>query len=190
MSTSVAGEVTVYLMEWQRGDQHALDRLLPVVYGELQRLAAAYLRGERKGHTLQPTALVHEAYLRLVNQKTPQLRSRSHFFGVAAHVMRQVLVDAARTRNAQKRNGGEQVPLEKLAVCTPDRPADILALDDALSDLARVSARKCQVIEMRYFGGLSNDEIAEALGVSVATVVRDRRFAEVWFQQRLSSDIQ
>jgi RNA polymerase sigma factor (TIGR02999 family) len=185
MSAAQARDVTALLMEWQHGDAVALERLMPVVYGELQRLAASYLRGERLGHTLQPTALIHEAYLRLVSQKTPHFRNRSHFYGVAAHLMRQILVDSARSRNAQKRGTGERVNLDDVVASSPERPHDIVALDEALSELAKVDDRKCRVIEMRYFGGLTNEEIAEAVGVSVPTVVRDTRFAEAWLRQHL-----
>ncbi|MGE0359886.1 MAG: sigma-70 family RNA polymerase sigma factor [Vicinamibacterales bacterium] len=185
MDGSSADNVTLLLADWRNGDAHALERMLPIVYRELQRLAAAYLRRERVGHTLQPTALVHEAYVRLVDQQTPVFRNRSHFFGVAAHVMRQVLVDSARKKRSAKRGGGHDTSLDAIVVAAPERPRDIVALDDALSALAAVDARKARVIEMRYFGGLGNAEIAEALDVSVPTVVRDARFAEAWLRQHL-----
>lgn len=173
------------LADWQGGDSVALDKLLPIVYRELQRLAASYMRRERAGHTLQPTALIHEAYVRLVDQKTPNWRNRSHFFGVAAQVMRQVLVDSARTRNAAKRDGGEKVSLEDVVVSAPERPHEIVNLDEGLTELAKIGARKAKVLEMRYFGGLSNSDIAEALDISIPTVVRDSRFAEAWLRQYL-----
>jgi RNA polymerase sigma-70 factor (ECF subfamily) len=180
-----ADNVTLLLSDWRNGDAQALERLLPIVYRELQRLAAAYLRREREDHTLQPTALVHEAYVRLIDQDTPAFRNRSHFFGVAAHVMRQVLVDSARRHRAGKRDGGDRLPLDDLQVATPDRPHDVVALDDALTALGEVDPRKARVIEMRYFGGLSNAEIGEALEISIPTVVRDARFAEAWLRQHL-----
>jgi RNA polymerase sigma-70 factor, ECF subfamily len=159
--------------------------LIPLVYGELRQLAAAYLRGERQGHTLQPTALVHEAYLRLVDQSSPDWQSRSHFYGVAARVMRQILVDHARRKQAKKR-AGKPVPLED-AVRSPDRSGDLVALDDGLTDLEKVDARKCQAIELRYFAGLTMDEIAQALNVSVETVRRDMRMAEAWLHHAMQS---
>ena len=187
MDGTSADNVTLLLADWRNGDAQALERMLPIVYRELQHLAAAYLRREREDHTLQPTALVHEAYVRLVDQDTPAFRNRSHFFGVAAHVMRQVLVDSARKHRAGKRSGGERVPFDDLQVATPDRAHDVVALDDALTALADFDPRKARVIEMRHFGGLSNAEIAEALDVSIPTVVRDARFAEAWLRQHLES---
>jgi RNA polymerase sigma-70 factor (ECF subfamily) len=184
-----AENVTLLLADWRNGDAQALERMLPIVYRELQRLAAAYLRRERDGHTLQPTALVHEAYVRLIGQDTPAFRNRSHFFGVAAHVMRQVLVDSARRHRAGKRGGGDhdRLPLDDLQIATPEQPHDVVALDDALTALAAVDPRKARVIEMRYFGGLSNAEIGDALEVSIPTVVRDARFAEAWLRQHLEA---
>jgi RNA polymerase sigma factor (TIGR02999 family) len=188
MNRSSPENVTVLLAGWRNGDPDALERMLPIVYRELQRLAASYLRGERAAHTLQPTALVHEAYVRLVDQQTPAFRDRTHFFGVAAHVMRQVLVDSARKKRSAKRGGGHDASLDELVVSAPERPQDVVALDDALTALADVDPRKARVIEMRYFGGLSNAEIAEALDVSVPTIVRDARFAEAWLRQHLEGD--
>ena len=187
VNAAPGNDVTLLLQEWGSGDSAALERLLPVVYRELQKLASGYLRGENPGHTLQPTALIHEAYLRLVSQKTPDFRSRAHFYGVAAQLMRQILVDSARTRKAAKRGSGEKVGLDKVVAAAPDRPHELVALDEALSKLAEVDPRKCKVIEMRYFGGLGNDEIAEALDVSIPTVVRDARFAEAWLRRYLDS---
>jgi RNA polymerase sigma-70 factor (ECF subfamily) len=177
--------VTRLLAEWGKGNECAVAELIPLVYGELRQLAAAYLRGERQGHTLQPTALVHEAYLRLVDQSSPDWQSRSHFYGVAARVMRQILVDHARRRQAKKR-AGKPVPLEE-AVSSPDRSGDLVALDDGLTDLEKVDARKCQAIELRYFAGLTMDEIAQALNVSVETVRRDMRMAEAWLHHAMQS---
>jgi len=159
---------------------------MPLVYGELRQLAAAYLRGERRGHTLQPTALVHEAYLRLVEQSTPDWQSRSHFYGVAAHVMRQVLVDHARRKQAKKR-ARAVVPLEEVVSFQQGRCGELVALDEGLTDLERIDARKCKAIELRYFAGLSMDEIAQAMNVSVETVRRDLRMAEAWLHNAMQS---
>jgi len=159
---------------------------MPLVYGELRQLAAAYLRGERQGHTLQPTALVNEAYLRLVDQSTPDWQSRSHFYGVAARVMRQVLVDHARRKRAKKR-AGELLPLEEVVSLQPDRSGDLLALDTSLKDLEKLDARKCKAIELRYFAGLSLDEIAQSMNLSVDTVRRDLRMAQAWLRRAMQS---
>ena len=159
---------------------------MPLVYGELRQLAAAYLRGERQGHTLQPTGLVHEAYLRLVDQSTPDWQSRSHFYGVAARVMRQVLVDHARRKRAKKR-AGELLPLEEVVSLQPDRSGDLLALDTSLKDLEKLDARKCKAIELRYFAGLSLDEIAQSMNLSVDTVRRDLRMAQAWLRRAMQS---
>ena len=159
---------------------------MPLVYGELRQLAAAYLRRERHGHTLQPTALVHEAYLRLVGQSTPDWQSRSHFYGVAARVMRQVLVDHARRKQAKKRTG-EMVPLEQVVSFQADRSGDLVALDTSLKDLERLDARKCRSIELRYFAGLSLDEIAQSMNLSVDTVRRDLRMAQAWLRNAMQS---
>jgi RNA polymerase sigma factor (TIGR02999 family) len=179
-------EVTQLLGEWANGNRQALDRLTPLVYGELRQLAAAYLRKERPDHTLQPTALVHEAYLRLVDQQNPSWRDRSHFYGVAAHLMRQILVDHARRRQAGKRRG-HNVPLEETVSFAHERSADLVALDDSLSALEKLDPRKCQAVELRYFGGLATEEIARTLEVSPITVRRDLRMAEAWLYQQMRS---
>ena len=184
MRTSVTHEVTRLLAEWGGGDEQALSRLIPLVYGELRRLAAAYLRGEREGHTLQPTALVHEAYVRLVEHPSPDWQSRSHFYGVAARVMRQILVDYARRKLAKKR-AGVPVSLQQALSFHEEGNGDLVALDAALTDLERFDARKCQAIELRYFAGLSMDEIAQALNLSVQTVRRDLRMAEAWLNNAM-----
>ena len=186
MRTSVTHEVTRLLAEWRDGDEGAEAQLMPLVYGELRQLAAAYLRRERHGHTLQPTALVHEAYLRLVGQSTPDWQSRSHFYGVAARVMRQVLVDYARRKQAKKR-AGEMLPLEQVVSCQPDRSGDLVALDTSLKDLEKLDARKCRTIELRYFAGLSLDEIAQSMNLSVDTVRRDLRMAQAWLRNAMQS---
>jgi RNA polymerase sigma factor (TIGR02999 family) len=157
------------------------------VYRELRQLAAANLRGERQGHTLQPTALVHEAYLRLVEHSTPDWQSRSHFYGVAARVMRQVLVDHARRKQAKKRTG-ELVSLEQVVSFQSDRSGALVALDAGLHDLEKIDARKCKAVELRYFAGLTTDEIAQAMNVSVGTVRRDLRMAEAWLYDAIRSE--
>jgi len=179
-----AHEVTRLLGEWANGSQQALDRLTPLVYGELRQLAASYLRKERPDHTLQPTALVHEAYLRLVDQQNPSWQDRSHFFGVAARLMRQILVDHARRRQAGKR-GGHNVSLEDTVSFARERSADLVALDDSLSALEKLDPRKCRAVELRYFGGLAMEEIARTLEVSAITVRRDLRMAEAWLYQQM-----
>jgi len=171
----------------KEGDKDALDRLLPIAYRELRRIAESYLRRERPDHTLQPTALVHEAYLRLLAQDQPDFRDRSHFFGIAAQLMRQILVDHARTRNAGKRGGGAaKISLDDLNGASESDPALFLDLDRALTKLDARDARKARAVEMRFFAGLSAEESAEALGVSVETVRRDLRLAQAWLQRELS----
>lgn len=181
---STTHDVTRLLAQWAQGDQKALTDLTPLVYRELRQLAAAYLRRERNGHTLQPTALVHEAYLRLVEQARPDWENRAHFFGVAARLMRQILVDHARRRNANKR-AGLNVPLEEAVTFRQDRSCDLLALDTGLNALEKFDPRKCKAVELRYFGGLSMDEIARALEVSPITVRRDLRMAEAWLHKEM-----
>jgi RNA polymerase sigma-70 factor (ECF subfamily) len=180
-------QVTLLLRDASSGDSTAIDRLIPIVYEELRRLAAHYLRDERAALTLQPTALVHEAYVRLVAQDMPEWECRSHFYGVAAHLMRQILVDHARRHRSQKRGGGAaHVQLEEVLAFAPGASDDVLALDEALGRLGAVDERKCRVIELRYFGGLSVDETARALGVSVGTIGREQRLAEAWLHRELS----
>jgi RNA polymerase sigma-70 factor, ECF subfamily len=179
-------EVTLLLAEWAKGNQQALDDLTPLVYRELRQLAASYLRKERQGHTLQPTALVHEAYVRLVDQTNPTWQSRSHFFGVAARLMRQILVDHARKKQAGKR-AGIKVPLEAAVSFGQERSRDLIALDNGLNALEKIDPRKCKAVELRYFGGLSMDEIAQTLDVSEITVRRDLRMAEAWLHHELQN---
>src|SRR5262245_9941335 len=182
-------EVTRLLFEWKSGNPAAIEALTPLVYNELRRLAAHYLADERSADTLQPTALVHEAYLRLVSQDAPDWESRSHFFGVAAHLMRQILVDHARKHKSQKRGGGlANVPLEEALGFAPERSAMVIALDDSLTALAKLDERQAKVIELRYFGGFSVEETARALNISVATVGRDQRLAEAWLHREMSTD--
>ena len=180
-------QVTLLLRQANDGRGEALELLIPLVYDELRRLAAHYLRDEHSADTLQPTALVHEAYLRLVAQAMPDWESRSHFFGVAAHLMRQILVDHARRHRSQKRGGGQApASLDEVVAVVPMKSDDIVALDDALNALAAVDARKSKVIELRFFGGLSVEETARALDVSVGTIGRDQRLAEAWLHRELS----
>jgi len=182
-----ASQVTRLLLDLKNGDPEAVDRLMPIVYEELRRLAAHYLRDERAALTLQPTALVHEAYVRLVAQQMPDWESRSHFFGVAAHLMRQILVDHARKRRSQKRGGGQApAALDNVVAFAPSKSDDLVALDEALTALAAVDARKSKVIELRFFGGLSVEETARALNVSVGTIGREQRMAEAWLHRELS----
>jgi RNA polymerase sigma-70 factor, ECF subfamily len=184
---SATHELTQLLGEWSSGNQQALDALIPLVYAELRQLAASYLRKERRDHTLQPTALVHEAYLRLVDQKNPTWQNRSHFFGVAAPLMRQILVDHARRRQAAKRTG-RKVSLQEAVSFSRERSADLVTLDDALNALEKLDPRKCKAVELRYFGGLSMDDIAQALEVSPVTVRRDLRMAEVWLCREMQGE--
>jgi RNA polymerase sigma factor (TIGR02999 family) len=186
MRTIKEHDVTLLLVQWARGDQRALDELTPLVYKELRQLATSQLRRERNSHTLQPTDLVHEAYLRLVDQKKPSWQSRSHFFGVAARLMRQILVDHARRRQAAKR-AGLRVSLSDAEGVGLERGRDILALDQGLRDLEKIDPRKCKAVELRFFGGLSHDEIAQALNVSSITIRRDLRMAEAWLHNELQN---
>jgi RNA polymerase sigma-70 factor (ECF subfamily) len=175
---------TALLLAWNQGEPDALDALLPLVYEELRRLAARYMKRERDGHTLQATALVNEAYLRLIEVRHVQWQNRAHFFAMAARLMRRILVDAARSRGYQKRGGGAPMLSLDEALIIPAGPAgagpDLLALDEALTQLAKLDVRKSQVVEMRFFGGLSIDETAEALQVSRDTIKRDWKMAKLW----------
>ncbi len=181
---STAGEVTELLRAWASGDPQALDKVTPLVYGELRQLAASYLRREREFHTLQPTALVHEAYLRLVDQHNSSWQDRSHFYGVAGRLMRQILVDHARRRLAGKR-AHREVSLDDAAGFAQERSADLIVLDDAMNALEKVDLRKCKAVELHYFAGLSMEETARALDVSAVTVRRDLRMAESWLYHEI-----
>jgi len=183
----VAEDVTQLLIDWREGKKQALAQLVPLVYDELRRLAGRRLSRERSDHTLQATALVHEAYLRLVDKTHPRWQGRVHFFAVAAQQMRRILVDHARSNQAAKRGGGRaKIPIEDgTVVLSHERPSDLLALDDALARLGSADHRKAQVIELRYFGGLTLEETAEALEVSTATVVNDSRFARAWLHREV-----
>lgn len=179
--------VTELLLAWGSGDRSALDELVPIIHEELRRLARLQMRGERDNHTLQTTALVNEAFLRLVDLRRIRWQDRAHFLALSARLMRRILVDHARSRSYQKRGGGAaNLTLDEALVASPERGVDLLALDDALEDLARVDARKSQVVELRFFGGLSVEETAEALKVSPETVTRDWRLAKVWLLREIS----
>jgi RNA polymerase sigma factor (TIGR02999 family) len=182
------GDVTALLVAWSAGDREALARLIPIVYGDLRARAEGLLRHERSGHTLQPTALVNEAYLKLVDQKRVRWQNRAHFLAVAARAMRQVLVDYARRRRAGKRGAGETlVAIDEAKAATPPRNLDLLALDLALDRLASLDERQSKLVEMRVFAGLTIDEAAEALGISPATVSREWKHAEAWLHREIGA---
>jgi RNA polymerase sigma-70 factor, ECF subfamily len=182
-----AGEVSTLLRAWSGGDQSALDKLTPIVYDGLRRLARRYMRRERPGHSLQTTALVHEAYMRLVDYERMRWQDRAHFFAVSAQLMRRILVEHARRHNLKRGGGLQHVSLEEAAVVGAERPADLVALDDAMNALARLDTRKAQVVEMRFFGGLSVEETAEVLKVSSVTVKRDWSTAKLWLYREMAS---
>lgn len=185
----MAGQITELLLEWKAGDRHALDRLMPIVEAELKRLAHHYMEGERAGHPLQTTALVNEAYLRLVNSSKVQWRDRAHFFGISAQLMRRVLVDVARASNKLKRGGhAVVVSLDEARAQAEHASVDLVVLDRALHKLAEFDARKSKVVELRFFGGLAVDETAEALSISPITVMRDWDLARAWLLRELSGE--
>jgi RNA polymerase sigma factor (TIGR02999 family) len=179
-------QVTELLRQWKHGDQEAPRVLLPLVYDELRRLARYHLRSERSDHTLQSTALVHEAYLRLVKPGSPQLESRGHFFALASQLMREILVDYARNRRAAKRDGGERLTLDDASELSQSKGVDLLALDDALKELSKISARQSRIVELKFFGGLSIGEVSEVLEVSSATVERDWAVARSWLYREMN----
>jgi RNA polymerase sigma-70 factor (ECF subfamily) len=182
-----SNQITELLLSWNQGDQGAIDKLVPLVYRELHRLAQRYMSAERPGHTLQTTALVNEAYLRLVDSAHVNWESRTHFFGVCAQVMRRILVDWARTRGALKRGGDvSSLDLDEALAAAKEPSTDLVAIDDALTALTAVDPRKGQVVEMRFFGGLSVKETAEVLKISPETVQRDWRLAKSWLRRELS----
>ena len=179
--------ITQLLIRWNNGDQAALEKLMPLVYGELRRLATSYLYRERQGHTLQPTALVNEAYIRLVDQRTANWQNRAQFYGIAAQLMRRILVDHARFRHAEKRGGPEQ---QRLSITSAEglstKPDfDVLALHEALEELATIDPQQERIVELKFFGGLSIEETAEVLGVGHATVERDWKMARAWLRRKL-----
>lgn len=189
MSRPEPGDVTRLLLSWNCGEKKALNELVPIIHGELRGLAAARLRRERRDHTLQPTALVHEAYLRLVDQTRVQCQNRAQFFAIAANLMRQILVDHARRRLAAKRGGGNKAPIEEAADVAQGQEVDLLALDEALGDLARRDPRQSRIVELRFFGGLTEDEIADLLDVSPITVKRDWRIARAVLHHQLGGGV-
>lgn len=187
---SAPQNVTQLLISWGNGNKEALDKLLPLVYDELRRQAARYLRRERAGHTLQTTALIHEAYLRLVDQKNVHWQNRAHFFGLAAQLMRRILVDHARTKKREKRGGSAvRVSLTGAQVLAKDQEVDVVALDEALDRLAKLDEQQSRIVELRFFSGLTVEETAEALSISPATVKRDWSMAKAWLHRELSSEI-
>jgi RNA polymerase sigma factor (TIGR02999 family) len=184
------GEITRLLAEWSAGDQAALDRLVPIVYDELRSLASHYMRGERPGHPLQTTALVHEAYMRLVDRERIACQTRSQFFAVAAQVMRRVLVDYARTRDRAKRGRGVAVlGLDDVAVISGERADELIAINAALDGLSEFDPRKGKVFEMRYFGGMTVEEVADVMSVSPVTVARDWKIARLWLRREMAPGI-
>jgi len=180
------GNVTRLLLDWSKGNQSALERLVPIIYEELLRLARARLSRENRQCTLQPTALVHESYLRLADETKLQWQNRAHFYAIAANTMRRVLIDYARKRNAEKRGGGMIITLQTGMDFAQERAPDCLALDEALKRLARVDERKSRAIELKYFGGMTTEEIGSVLGIAVATVGRELRLGQAWLRRELS----
>ena len=181
-----AGNVTVLLLQWGKGDQLALERLTPIIYDDLLRLARARLNRENRACTLQPTALVHECYLRLADQTRLQWQNRAHFYAVAANTMRRVLIDHARKRKAEKRGGGMRITLQTGMDVAKQRAPDLLVLDEALLRLAQFDERKSRVIELKFFGGMTTEEISLVLGISVATVGRELRLGQAWLRREIS----
>ena len=187
MSETPSQEVTQLLNAWSDGDRSALDKLLPLVEGELHRLAHRYMSHERQDHTLQTTALVNEAYLKLIDQRV-DWQNRAHFFGIASQIMRRILIDHARKHLGPKHGGGKTISLDEVAVISDERASELVALDEALTTLGKVDDRKCRVVELRYFGGLSVEETATVLGVSVDTITRDWRRAKAFLRRELSQN--
>jgi RNA polymerase sigma factor (TIGR02999 family) len=190
MGTHTPKEITRLLVAWGGGDESALEDLTPLVYQELHRLAHYYLGRERAGHTLQTSALVNEAYVRLIDWKNVRWQSRAHFFGVSAQLMRRILVDFARSRRYQKRGGGAQaIALDEAGLMSGDKSPDLVALDEALTSLAQLDERQSKIVELRFFGGLSIEEAAEVLNVSPATVRRDWSLARAWLHREVSGTV-
>ena len=181
-------EMTRLLAAWSEGDHSALDRLAPLVYAELHRLAHHYMRRERSDHTLQTTALVNEAYVRLIDQRAVRCQNREHFFAIAAQMMRRILIDHARKRASAKGGGAGKLSLEEAAVLSDERAAELVALDEALENLAEIDERKSKIVEMRFFGGLGVGEIANVIGVSPDTITREWRRAKAWLHRELQKD--
>lgn len=190
MNDDSTHEITGMLLELTDGNQEVVNQILPHIYDELRRLASSYLRRERSNHTLQPTALVHEAYMKLIDQNRVQWQNRAHFFGIAAQVMRRILMDHARKHTAEKRGGdAELLPIEEeILIVSHDKSAELVALDDALEVLAAIDPQKAKIVELRYFGGLSIEETAEVMSVSVPTINRQWRMAKAWLYSQISGD--
>jgi RNA polymerase sigma factor (TIGR02999 family) len=189
MTQPATHQVTQLLIEWSNGDTSALDKLVPLIHEELRRLAHHYMSRERPGHTLQTTALVDEAYLRLVNRKDVHWQNRAHFFAIAATLMRNILVDHARSHAYAKRGGGaHKIELDEAMVVSQERAAEVVALDEALKELATFDAPQSRIVELRFFGGLTIEETAEAMGISPATIKREWQSARAWLYHRLSKD--
>jgi RNA polymerase sigma factor (TIGR02999 family) len=190
LTATSSTQVTQLLLDWSDGNQQALDQLMPLVYDELRRLARSYMRRERSDNTLQPTALVNEAYLRLVDQRNVRWQNRAHFFGIAAQLMRRILVDRARSRQAIKRGGeGEKVPLDEALVASSQPDDEVLALDDAMARLAELDPQQSRIVELRFFGGLTVEETAEVLKISPATVKREWSLAKAWLYREIKKEI-
>ena len=187
MKTPSSQEVTRLLLAWRDGDQQALERLTPLVYGELRRMAHHFMRRERPDHTLQTSALVNEAFLRLIDYRKADWQNRAHFFGIAAQMMRQILIDYARSQARAKRGGTlRQVSFEETTVVSEERAAELIALDDALTALAAFDLSKSRIVELRFFGGLTNEEVGEVMGMSLRTVEREWRKAKAWLRRAIS----
>ncbi len=187
MSQAAPQDITRLLLDWGNGDKEALDKLMPFVYDELRRLAGNYMRNQKPGHTLQTTALVNEAYLRLIDSSQVRWQNRTHFFAISAQLMRRVLVDFARTKNAEKRGGNEQkVTFDETLPVFSQKESDLIALDEVLKELAKMNERQSRIVEMRYFGGMSEEEISEALDISTRTVRRDWSVARAWLFSKLN----
>ncbi len=188
MNIESPNEITQLLNNWSNGDELALEQLIPLVYEELRKMAKQYMQSQRIGHTLQPTALIHEVYVKLAGQQEQSWKNRAHFFGVAAQAMRHILVDYVRHRGYQKRGGNAQrVELDEAMIVSSERAAGLVELDEALTKLAKLDERKSRVVELKYFGGLSNEEMAEVLNVTTKTIIRDWQFARTWLLRELSN---
>jgi len=189
MDSFAPADVTQLLIAWSNGDQVARERLMSVVYEELHRLARRYMRNESPGHTLQTSALVHEAFIRLVDQRNVHWQNRSHFFGIAAQMMRRILVDYARSRNFAKRGGGAvKLSLEEGLIVSDERSQEVVAVHEALEGLAKIDPRQAQIVELKFFGGLSNEETGEVLAVSPGTIARDWTMAKAWLRREISKN--
>ena len=188
MIDAASQQITLLLVDWSRGNEFALEQLMPLVYDELRRMARRYMRGQPSGHTFQTTELIHEAYLKLAKQDAQNWQNRAHFFGVAAQAMRHILVDYARSKHSRKRGGlAEKITLEENLVASANRSEEIVALDEALKRLAILDERKSRVVEMKYFGGSTTEEIAEVLKTSPETVKRDWKFARTWLLREITN---